>query len=213
MAKPPVQLELIFAAVERVRRRFVGTLPTPSPQNHSHIRKDETANKLQHDAQLKLRELGMLQLADNITVVWQPRLRSTAGRASYHLNLVELNPRLKEIGADEVHRTLWHEVAHLVAHERNRRRRIAPHGKEWQQACADLGIPGESTTHHLPLPTRKISRRLVYVCPSCKSEIHRVRKMKRTSACYTCCKAYNNGRYDDRFRLNLIRKPVTKTNA
>lgn len=208
MANPPVQLELIFAAVERVRRCFSGTPGAPTPSDHPHIRKDENALELQHDAQSKLRDLGIHELADNITVVWQPRLRSTAGRASYHQNLVEINPRLKEIGTDEVHRTLWHEVAHLVAYQRNRRRRIAPHGSEWQKACTDLGIPGESATHRLPLPSRKIKRQLVYTCPSCKAEIHRVRKMKRTSACYTCCKAYNNGHYDDRFRLSLIRKPT-----
>lgn len=214
MAKPPVQLELIFAAVERVKRRFVepSTVPTaPTRRRQSAIRKDENATELQSDAQAKLRQLGMQQLADVLTVVWQPRLQSTAGRASYHLNLVEINPRLKELGGDEVLRTLWHEVAHLVAYTRNRRRRIAPHGNEWKQACADLGIPGESATHHLPLPSRKIKRQLVYACPVCKAEIHRVRKMKSTSACYPCCKAYNNGRYDNRFRLKLIRKPTPET--
>lgn len=215
MSKPPVQLELLFTAVERVARRIVGAPARQSrqPRDHLKVCKGESANELQRTAQLKLRELGMQKLADDITVVWQPRLQSTAGRASYHLDLVELNPRLKVLGTDEVHRTLWHEVAHLLAHARNRRRRITPHGSEWQQACADLGIPGESVTHHLPLPTRKINRQLVYICPACKAEIHRVRKMKRTSACYPCCKAYNNGHYDDRFRLKLVRKPMPETST
>ena len=40
--------------------------------------------------------------------------------------------------------TILHELAHLVAYERNPSRAIKGHGREWQLACADLGIPGES---------------------------------------------------------------------
>lgn len=215
MPKPSVQLELLFTAVGRIKRRFTVTPGAPARQSrrHASMVKDESSAGLEQHAQEKLRGLGMCKLADAITVAWQPRLQSTAGRASYHLNLIELNPRLIALGADEVHRTLWHEVAHLVAYARRGKRRIAPHGHEWQQACADLGIPGERATHHLPLPSRNIHRRLIYICPVCKAEIHRVRKMKRTSACYPCCKVHNNGNYDERFRLKLIRKlhPETTT--
>ena len=41
------------------------------------------------------------------------------------------------IVCDEVDRTLRHELAHLLAQWRVGRRRIAPHGKEWRQACRD----------------------------------------------------------------------------
>ena len=65
------------------------------------------------------------------------------------------------MGTGEVERTLRHEAAHLLAHWRAGRRRIQTHGPEWRQACADLGIPGETVTHTLPLaPRRRQAARL-----------------------------------------------------
>jgi predicted SprT family Zn-dependent metalloprotease len=118
--------------------------------------------------------------------------------------LVRLNPRLREFGDEEIDRTLRHELAHLLAHERAGRRRIAPHGGEWRKACHDLGAPDEKRTHDLPLPRRTVARRYHYRCPACGSRIARVKPLKRGSACLECCRAHNRGRYDARFRFAVI---------
>ncbi|MHA3775095.1 SprT family zinc-dependent metalloprotease [Verrucomicrobiota bacterium sgz303538] len=131
-------------------------------------------------------------------------MRSTAGLAYPGKALVVMNPRLREFGDAEIDRTLRHELAHLLAHHRAGRRRIAPHGPEWRRACRDLGLADEKRCHDLPLPRRSMTRQHAYQCPSCALIVRRVRPIKRKSACLTCCRAHSGGRYDDRFRLVKI---------
>lgn len=156
-------------------------------------------------AKQRLVELGMTRLGRELQVKWNPRMRSTAGRATWPDAIVELNPLLRDIGEDEVQRTLLHELAHLVAFERAGRRKIRPHGPEWQRACADLGIAGESASHRLELPSRSMRRNWLYVCPHCFVEVARVRRMRGTSACWPCCRAYSGGEYDERFKFIVKR--------
>ncbi len=143
---------------------------------------------------------GAAALAGRVQVRWNTRMRSTAGMAYPGKSLVTLNPRLLEFGEEEVSRTLRHELAHLLAHERVGRR-IQPHGAEWRQACRDLGLADEKRTHDLPLPRRAIARRHHYRCPGCGITVARVKPLKRESACIKCCRAHNRGRYDARFRF------------
>lgn len=145
--------------------------------------------------------LALHELARNVRVSWNPRMRTTAGRAWWPARGIELNPKLKDCDPDEIWRTLKHELAHLVAYERSGRRRIVPHGAEWQLACCDLGIPGEKTYHNLPFERRSLERKHTYACGHCFETIQRVRPMKRAVACYECCRKFNNGAYHERFRL------------
>ncbi|MGD9419014.1 MAG: SprT-like domain-containing protein [Verrucomicrobiota bacterium JB025] len=144
--------------------------------------------------------LGLAELAARVVVAWNPRMRTTAGRAFYAAGRIELNPRLLGVSDEEVWRTLKHELAHLVAHERWGRG-IAPHGAEWRRACADLGIPGEKATHTLPFERRRMKHKFAYVCPHCSKEIRRVRRITRRTACYDCCRKHANGRFNARFML------------
>ena len=154
-------------------------------------------------AVLLLRSVGCAELAGRVAVCWHGRLSSTAGLARPAQARVLLNPRLCEF-PDEIDRTLRHELAHLVAHDRAKRRRIAAHGPEWKQACADLGIPGESRCHTLPLPRRRVSRPHVYQCPACRFTLRRVRPIntrRRRLACHDCCRQHAAGRFDGRFEF------------
>lgn len=153
------------------------------------------------EAMLRVEEVAGERFAASIQVEWNKRMRSTAGRAFWPESRVELNPKLIEISLEKVRRTLLHELAHLLAYHRCGRRRIAPHGAEWQVACADLGIPDERATHRLPLPSRQQQKRWRYVCPHCGEGIERVRQMKRIAACSTCCQKWNQGRYSKKFEL------------
>lgn len=155
-----------------------------------------------------LQGLDLDDLGVKVSVVWNDRMRTAAGRAFWPEAKIEMNPKLRAFDAASdvaegahVKRTLLHELAHLVAYARCRGRRIAPHGVEWRQACVDLGIGGESVTHSLPLPAGRMVRRWRYTCPSCGEGFDRVRKMKRYAGCYRCCKLHHGGYYHDKFRL------------
>jgi SprT protein len=117
----------------------------------------------------------------------------------------------REMVRDEIDRTLRHELAHLLAQWRAGRRRIAPHGTEWRQACRDLGIADEARCHNLPFATKSLPPRYVYRCPNCKEEFPRVRRIRRAIACLACCRKHNGGDFDPRFRLKLCSAVLTGT--
>jgi SprT protein len=161
---------------------------------------------LEAQARELLDELGFHEGVLKLRVVWNAKLRSTAGYAKWPQWLIELNPRLREFEG-QTERTLKHELAHLIAYARAGRRRIEPHGPEWQKACADIGIPDESARHTLPLPRSRQERKFHYVCPQCGFTVARVKKFRRHTACLACCKKHNGGRYDTRFEFILAKNP------
>jgi SprT protein len=164
---------------------------------------DECYANVQEKARQLLRSLGAKRIATELRVEWNSRLKTAAGRADYRQKLISLNPRLAEHPA-EIDRTLRHELAHFLSQFRAGRRRISPHGSEWQQACRDLGIAGEKRCHTLPFPAKSYAPRFIYRCPNCRRDFPRVRKIKRTVACLACCRAHNGGEFDVRFRLKLL---------
>ena len=161
----------------------------------------ETAVLLKTACEL-LRSLGAKRIATELRVEWNSRLKTAAGRADHRQKLISLNPRLVEHPA-EIDRTLRHELAHILAQFRAGRRRISPHGSEWQQACRDLGIAGEKRCHTLPFPAKRYAPRFIYRCPNCRRDFPRARRIKRTVACLACCREHNRGEFDVRFRLKL----------
>jgi len=206
------QLEFAFEqfatrVVERHDPVVGQALRLPSPM----IATEAVALQLQRcavDVETKARQLlcslGAKRIATELRVEWNSRLRTAAGRADYGQKLISLNPRLVE-HPSEVDRTLRHELAHILAQFREkRRRRISPHGPEWQQACRDLGIADEKRCHTLPFPAKRCVPRFIYRCPNCRRDFARVRKIKRTVACLACCRAHNRGEFDVRFRLKLL---------
>jgi SprT protein len=171
-----------------------------------------SGSELKSQARELLRKLGADTLAHEIRVEWHPRMRTAAGRADYREKLISLNPMLLNLesvnghSGSEIDRTLRHELAHLLAQWRVGRRRIAPHGIEWRQACRDLGIADEARCHNLPFATKPYPRRFVYRCPNCKENFPRVRRIRRAIACLACCRKHNGGDFDPRFRLKLATK-------
>ena len=163
-----------------------------------HLNLEKTAREF-------LRSLGAVRIANELRVEWNSSLKTAAGRADYREKLISLNPRLAEY-PDEIDRTLRHELAHILAQFRAGRRRIAPHGAEWRQACTDLGIADEKRCHNLPFPTRTYAARFIYRCPNCRREFPRVRRVRRAVACLACCRKHNGGDFDPRFRLQLCNR-------
>ena len=181
-----------------------------SPPKTSRDQQDQAPPGLERDFALeaqageRLRAVGAIQLIASLRVEWNGRMRSAAGRADFQHAKISLNPRLRDHGAEEIERTLLHELAHLLAHARAGHRRISPHGREWRKACHDLGIAGEERCHNLPFPRRTRARRFLYRCPSCALEFPRVRRIRRAIACLACCRRYSRGSYQEKFRLKLV---------
>lgn len=158
------------------------------------------------DAGLELRAREVLrsfEFNERLRVEWNARLKSCAGRADFRARLISLNPRLHDY-PDEIEGTFLHELAHILAQLRAGRRRISPHGSEWRQACRDLGIANEKRCHNLPFAITERIRHFLYKCPNCAEIFPRVRKIRRVVACLACCRAYNGGQFDARFRLRLV---------
>lgn len=182
--------------------RIQRSLPPPEPPPAKIPAEPETISTipLQELAQSLLRQIGHPKLAEEVRVLWNPRMRSTAGLAYPGKSLILLNPKLHAFEG-ELERTMRHELAHLLAHHRAGKRRISAHGPEWRQACVDLGLINETRCHSLPLPKRKLARKYAYVCPGCAIIVRRVRPLRKKSACLACCRLHNRGKYHERFRL------------
>ena len=197
-----MQLDFFRQLTTRLRSAIQCQSPAPVSDSAKSDAPDwaETARTL-------LRSLGCTDLAARVRVRWNARMRSTAGTACAGQALITLNPRLREFGDAEIDRTFRHELAHLLAQQRAGRRRIAPHGREWQQACRDLGLADETRCHDLPLPRRRMSARHFYRCPQCATVLPRVRPLHGKSACLACCRRHNRGSYTDRFRLLKVPSP------
>ena len=190
----------------QLRLLFGNTLTkTVKPPSSGNSRKrdpilEQQARELLHPIAPKLSPL--------IIVGWNSRMRTTAGVAIASRWEVWLNPALCEISEAEVEKTLLHELAHLLAQHRYGHRRLAPHGQEWRKACCDLGIPDEKRTHQLPFVSRRMRRRYLLSCPGCGVSHSRVHRPRRRIACLACCRAHNNGSYDERFQFQLLEREI-----
>jgi len=89
---------------------------------------------------------------------------------------------------------LKHEMIHLWLHERGR---PSGHTPEFRAKAKAIGQP--RTRHGIALPTPKSG--WIYACPACRAEFSRRRRYGRAVACARCCKQWNKGRYDERFKL------------
>jgi len=197
--------QLLLELTNKVLRKIAPiSSPAPAqPPARDGLRREPLLEEL---SQQLLRAAGCRDLP--VEVSWNTRLRTTAGLASWHKKAIYLNPKLMEVSQEEVQRTLRHELAHFLAQHRAGRRRIAAHGPEWRKACRDLGIPNEARCHDLPFKRTRMERKYFYACRNCRTELARVRPVKRRVACIKCCRRHNNGEYHESFRFVQI--PATE---
>jgi SprT protein len=197
------QLEFAFRTVTGIADPGHLSAPQDAGVTAPGYNNAERKLNLEETARELLGSLGAARIANDLRVEWNSRLKTAAGRADYREKLISLNPRLLEYPI-EIDRTVRHELAHILAQFRVGRRKISPHGVEWQQACIDLGITDEKRCHNLPFPARTLAARFVYRCPNCHQEFPRVRRVRRAVACLACCRKHNGGHFDPRFRLRLL---------
>jgi len=138
-------------------------------------------------------------LAGRVTIVYNPRLRTTLGRAMLDDNRVKLNTRLLRAYPDELLATLTHELAHLAV--RMRYGEAPPHRREFKALMCSVNMPA-AATHHLD--TKRLNlrrRRYVYLhrCSDC-GMMFIARKPRRNCYCREC---------GPEMSWNILRAPAT----
>jgi len=103
-----------------------------------------------------------------VSVCWNGRLRTTAGRAFMEDGRIELNPTLLLAQPDEIPVVVVHEAAHVAVY-RMFGPRVPPHGRHWRALMRLAGLPPD-VTHDLPV--RRMGRRsrkwlFLRVCNAC----------------------------------------------
>ena len=78
------------------------------------------------------------ELLFDLTIVWNQRLQTSAGRARLLEQVVELNPRLLKANPENLLEVLTHELAHLVVFARHGK--TPPHGKEWKALMREASL-------------------------------------------------------------------------
>jgi len=138
-------------------------------------------------------------LARRVTIVYNPRLRTTLGRAILDDNRVELNVHLLRAYPDELLPTVVHELAHLAV--RMLYGNARPHGREFKALMRAVNMPAD-TTHHLDTAGLKLQqRRYVYLhrCSDC-GMMFIARKPRRNCYCKAC---------GPEMSWNILRAPAT----
>lgn len=120
-----------------------------------------------------------------VRIGYNPRLRTTAGRAQLAEVRVELNPHLLRDNPGELIPTLAHELAHLVVHRHWPGE--AAHGRRFRMLLRAVGMPDERC-HQLAVGhLRRRRRRFLYLhqCSGCGIKLV-ARSVLRSRYCRSC---------------------------
>ena len=105
----------------------------------------------------------------HVEVVWNSRLRTTAGRVFMKRLQIQLNPRLLARVPERIDEVLAHEAAHLVTYRRHGSA-VSQHGGEWQGLMESAGFAG-AATHDFPIEGLQPRRSyFLHRCKGCGSE-------------------------------------------
>lgn len=138
-------------------------------------------------------------LTDKVTIGYNPRLRTTLGRAMLEDNRVELNIHLLRAHPQELLGTLVHELAHLVV--RMRYGDVPPHGQEFKTLMGAAGMSA-AATHKLDTDRLGLRRRryaYLHRCSDC-GVMFIARKPRRDCYCRAC---------GPKMSWNILRAPAT----
>ena len=109
---------------------------------------------------------GVLDRLANVEVIWNRRLRTTAGRAHLRELTIQLNPRLLARVPYRIDEVLAHEAAHLavgLVHGTT----VPHHGPEWSAWMVEVGHD-PNAKHDFPVEGLLVSRSyFLHVCTGC----------------------------------------------
>lgn len=94
-----------------------------------------------------------------------------------------------------------HEIAHAIDFEIRGR---SDHGPAWKAICRRVGAD-PTRLYEAPLAAALLPGKYLLRCSTCGCETTYYRRPSVPRACRKCCDAFAQGRYDERFRLHLVR--------
>ena len=128
---------------------------------------------------------GFRALTALVQIAYNPRLRSTLGRAFLDEGRIELNPLLLREYPEELLDVLAHELAHIIVYVRYGS--VAPHGKQFRTLMRTLNLATQAT-HSLPIAHLRTRRRKYLYLHSCSICGYRftARRVRWNYYCITC---------------------------
>lgn len=168
--------------------------------------------------QLLYAELNSLYFDDMLPpcrILWSRQLTRTAGNIDVRRAVIKLSAPLlqdafrrdslfpkeysvcgvlcdsQDLATREI---LKHEMIHLWLHVQGL---PSGHTAEFRAKAKAIGQP--KTRHGIALPAPRSG--WIYSCLYCNGEFTRRRRYGRSVACLQCCKKFNSGQYDARFKL------------
>jgi predicted SprT family Zn-dependent metalloprotease len=128
---------------------------------------------------------GIGDLSGRARIGYNPRMRTSLGRAFLKQGRVELNVRLLREHPSELLCTLVHELAHLAVYWQFGS--VEPHGPHFRRLMVAAGVSARAT-HRLAVgELKRLRRRYVYrhVCGGCGMEF-KARRVRRDVYCRAC---------------------------
>ena len=131
--------------------------------------------------------------------------RNRAGVCRHRSKTIGLSkyllPHMKD---DKVKDTLLHEIAHALVGPRH------GHDRVWRRQAIAIGCNGarcyDPDTEFHAGASEQLAAQSKYSmsCPNCGRVTAVHRRPKRSKACGVCCKKYSGGRYDPKFKMELV---------
>ena len=124
-------------------------------------------------------------LPGQVRIGYNPRMRTSLGRAVLDDRRVELNTRLLREHPGELVTTFVHELAHVAVHIRYGR--VAPHGRHFRTLMRAVNLSPDAT-HNLPVAhLKRRRRRYLYLhrCSDCGYSFI-ARSVRRNIYCRAC---------------------------
>lgn len=113
---------------------------------------------------------------------------------------IKLSKSLTELNdLARVKNTILHEIAHAIQWDKSG---YMSHDYEWVKIAKSIGCDGERCYDGADVNTPKTKYTLS--CGTCDNSRGFSRKPKKDRACGVCCKAHNNGKYSDKYKMILI---------
>jgi predicted SprT family Zn-dependent metalloprotease len=126
------------------------------------------------------------------------------GLCNYSERMINLSLPLCSENLDKIHtvirNTILHEIAHAFSFEIHGRSGTG-HGAYWKDIALQVGCNGERCfSNSVNRPASKYT----LVCDNCGTTTPQHRKSRLLYACSKCCKAYNNGKFSNEYKLRYV---------
>ena len=94
----------------------------------------------------------------------------------------------------QVKNVILHEIAHALLP------RNVGHSQQWKRKAIEIGCDGQRVAKNII----RVEGKIKYKCSNCKQIISTHRKLRRISACNSCCNKYNHGLFSNDFLLKEV---------